>query len=349
MEVRFYTPTLYLTGIMENQTSLIWTRRYFEPGEFELHAPVTDSNLAMTARGNIIWKKDSVEAGVIEDRTLDEGTSAGEITIKGRFLSSYFDRRLIKSTVYFSGTYEAAMRQLVSGVTAIPLVTLGDEAGFTDTVSFQVTYKNLLTYIEKLSSASGLGFRLRPDFDAKVLYFEVYEGTDRTASQGVTSRVIFSASYANLNNVIYRENDQLYKNVAYVGGEGEGSERVYVTVGDTDAEGLELREVFVDAKDIVSDDLTEDEYTESLEQRGWEALEEDILSESLECDTGADANFTYKTDYDLGDIVTVRKPAWGIEEDLRITEVQEVYESEYRTILPTFGDPLPETIDWDDD
>lgn len=38
-------------------------------------------------------------------------------------------------------------------------------------------------------------------------------------------------------------------------------------------------------------------------------------------------NFSYKKDYDLGDIVTVRKKAWGIEMDKRITEIQEIYEN----------------------
>jgi hypothetical protein len=344
MEIRFYSAQMMLQGIMENQRSLLWTRKYFEPGNFELHAPVTDDNLRLTARGNLVWLKGYSEAGVIEDRTISDSRTSKEITAKGRFLSSYMDRRLIKTTVNFSGLVEDAMRQLLNSATAIPLVELGGKQGFLQEVSFQATYKNLLAYETKLAKSSGLGFRFRPDFTAKKIYFEVYEGKDRTLSQHMNSRVVFADEYDNLNSVTFRENDQLYKTVAYVGGEGEGADRTYVQVGS--GSGLELREVFVDAKDLRSDGLTAEEYEAQLEQRGLEMLAENVVSSSFECETGAQVNFAYRIGYDLGDIVTVEKKAWGLREDLRITEIQEVYEHEKMIVVPTLGSALPGTIDW---
>ena len=258
MEIRFYNREMDFLGVMENQTSLLWRRRYNEPGEFELYAPITDDNLKLTEKTNLIWMRGCDEAGVIEDRKLEESDTKNEITAKGRFISSYMDRRLIKDTVNFTGKVEVAMRQLLSGAVPIPRVQLGELQGFEELVDFQATYKNLLDYEEKLAKSAGLGFRFRPDFDEKVIYFEVYKGVDRTTSQGVNNRVTFSESYNNLNNTIYRENDQLLKTVAYVGGEGEGSARTIVKVGD--ATGLDLREVFVDAKDIRQDELSADQY-----------------------------------------------------------------------------------------
>ena len=123
MEVRIYDRDLNFKGVIENHTSLIWTRKYYEPGNFEIHAPITEQNLRLLAKGNIISKRGSSEAGVIEDIENEESDLKNEITAKGRFLSSYMDRRLIKSTVNFSGKIEVAMRNLLSGVTAIPLVS----------------------------------------------------------------------------------------------------------------------------------------------------------------------------------------------------------------------------------
>lgn len=275
MEIRFYNREMDFLGVMENQTSLLWRRRYNEPGEFELYAPITDDNLKLTEKTNLIWMRGCDEAGVIEDRKLEESDTKNEITAKGRFISSYMDRRLIKDTVNFTGKVEVAMRQLLSGAVPIPRVQLGELQGFEELVDFQATYKNLLDYEEKLAKSAGLGFRFRPDFDEKVIYFEVYKGVDRTTSQGVNNRVTFSESYNNLNNTIYRENDQLLKTVAYVGGEGEGSARTIVKVGD--ATGLDLREVFVDAKDIRQDELSADQYKAALTTRGQEKLAEDKL------------------------------------------------------------------------
>ncbi len=347
MEIRIYDANLYRQGQIENQTSLIWTRKYYEPGNFELHAPITDENLRLLQPGNIVGKKGSEEAGIIEDLEKEESDIKNEVTAKGRFLSAYMDRRLVKQTVNFEGRIEVAMRQLLSGVVAIPLVELGTLHGFTETVRFQATMKNLQSLETKLSKSGAIGYRFTPDFIEKKIYFDTYQGKDRTFRQTVNNRVIFSEDYNNLNNALYKYNDQGLRTYAVVGGEGEGASRVYVTLGS--GSGLGLRELFVDAKDIQSEGLTQAEYTQALLQRGQEALNEAIIAESLECETEAAINFTYKEDYDLGDIVTIRKKKWGLYMNQRITELQEVYQYGSLTVVPTFGDPLPETVNFNDD
>ena len=346
MEVRVYGQDLFRIGQIENQTSLIWTRKFYEPGTFEFHAPVTDENLSLLQPGNIIGKKGSAEAGIIEDIEKEESDIKNEITVKGRFLSSYMDRRLIKRTVNFSGYIEVAMRQLYSGAVPIPLVELGSLNGFSERAEFQVTMKNLLAYENKLSRAGAIGFRFRPDFVNHKIIFETYQGKDRTLSQHENNRVIFSEDYNNLNNAIYKYNSQNLKTFAIFGGQGEGEERTYYELGG--GEGYDRREVFVDAKDVSKEGLTEEQYKAALLQRAQEELNESIISESLECETNAGINFGYKEDYDLGDIVTVRKKKWNLYMNQRITELSEVYEYGGMTVVPTFGDPLPEKIKWDE-
>ena len=134
------------------------------------------------------------------------------------------------------------------------------------------------------------------------------------------------------------------KTKAIVGGQGDGAQRVVVEVGG--GSGLDLREMFVDARDLSPEDLTAAQYKEVLKQRGYEALQEAIEAESLECETAPEINFKYKSDYDLGDIVTIKKKSWGLYMNKRITEIQEVYEYGGGYVVPTLGDPLPETIDW---
>lgn len=346
MEVRIYGRNLFRIGQIENQTSLIWTRKFYEPGTFELHAPITDENLYMLQEGNIIGKKGSDEAGIIEDIEKEESDIKNEITVKGRFLSSYMDRRLIKKTVNFSGYIEVAMRQLYSGCIPIPLVELGSLNGFTERAEFQVTMKNLLAYENKLSRAGAIGFRYRPDFVNHKIIFETYQGKNRALNQHENNRVIFSEDYNNLNNAIYKYNSQNLKTFAIVGGQGEGDARTYYELGG--GEGYDLREVFVDAKDINPEGMTAAQYKAALLQRAQETLNESIVSESLECETEAAINFTYKEDYDLGDIVTVKKKKWNLYMNQRITELSEVYEYGGMTVVPTFGDPLPEKIKWDE-
>lgn len=349
MEVRFYNAEMNFIGLMENQKSLVWTRRFYEPGRIRIYAPLTDDNLRLTRKGNIAWMRGCDEAAVIEDRIIKDTPEESQIEASGRFLSSYMDRRLIRPKVSFSGLTEVAMRKLLTDAVAIPKVELGTLNGFTETVSFQATYKNLMEYESKLARTSNIGYRFRPDFNEKKIYFETYKGTDRTLSQGVNNRVIFSERYDNLNEMEYRENDQLLKTTVYVGGAGTGSDRTFISFGE-DATGLERRELFVDARDLTQEEgVSLAEYREKLRQRGLEKLAEYQESQTISCVTDASANFVYKVNYNLGDIVTVRKKDWGITVDLRITEIEEVYENGGMEVHPVFGSPLPEAIDWRDE
>ena len=107
--------------------------------------------------------------------------------------------------------------------------------------------------------------------------------------------------------------------------------------------------MFIDAKDISSDDISQAEYLAALRTRGLEKMEEYLDSNSYECATIPSGNFEYKKDYDLGDIVTIKKSDWGLNTTQRITEIQEVYEHGSTTIVPIFGSPLPTKMNMEDD
>lgn len=348
MELRIYDPELNLLGITENQTSVTWTRKYYEPGTFRIYLPITQDNLNLYQLGNIVSFRGANDGGVIEDILLQSTDIDRIMRVDGRFLASYMDRRLIRPTVHFSGYTEVAMRQMLTGAVAIPQVELGELQGFTETVEFQATYKDLLDYETKLAKSASMGYRFRPDFTEKIIYFEVYKGVDRSRAQTDRAFVEFSDKFDNLNKVTRRQNDQLLKNVAYVGGQGQDEERVFVTVGDDSLVGLARREYYVDARDLSPYEITEAQYKANLRERGIQKLKERVYSDSFECVATPTGNYEYKKDYDLGDIVTVRKSDWNVFTEMRITEVSEVYEYGTANIIPTFGTPLPESIDWED-
>jgi len=349
VEIRIYDDGMDFQGIIENQRSLLWNRQYNETGDFELHAPVTPYNIGLLQMGNLVWKKGAVDAGIIESRHIEEDVDNNEIVVSGRFLTGYMDRRLVRPLFNFSGRAEVAMRTILSNAVAIPHVQLGTLMGFTDTIEFQATYKRLLSIEEKIAKQTQLGFRFRPDFTAKTITFEVYKGVDRSMGQSDRARVIFSEDFRNLNKAIFEENDQVYSNICYVGGKGEGTSRVVVAVGDTASTGLTRREIFVNGSDISDENLTTAQYQEKLKQRGREKLAECALYNSVECEAIPYGNFEYLRDYDLGDIVTIKKESWGISQNLRLSGITEVYEDGTQTIQPIFGTPVPVKANWEDD
>lgn len=346
MEIRVYSPDMDLVGLCENQTSLQWRRKYSECGDFELHVPITIENINLFKLERLVFKRGSADAGVIEDVRYYDNFGREEIVVKGRFLPSYMDRRLIIGTTDFNGKTEEAMRQLFSEATAIPRVSLGELNGYSDTVDFQVTYKNLLEYEQKLALSAAMGFRWRPNFTDKTITFEIYKGVNRTRSQIDNSFVEFSERFNNLVSFESHENSQNYKNVAFIGGEGEGSARVYTSTGDVSSAGLARREVFVDARNIRKENLSTADYENKLKRQGNATLEKDVLSVAYTVVVNPEGNFKYLEDYDIGDVVTVRKESWNIEGEYRITEATEIYEAEVAQIELVIGSPLPERIDW---
>ena len=334
-------------GVIENHTSLQWHRKYYECGTFELHCPITDENLRLLQPGNIITIKGKKEAAVIRgDQSEEESPMANEIVRNGFFLPIYLGDRLTGPMYNFTGTVEDAMRYMINNASPIPLLQIAEGIGDETSITFQATYKNVLTYMSKFARYIETGFRIVPDFRNKTMTFETYKGIDRTKRQGKNPRVIFSETYNNLNNVRHNYSDSNMKTKVIVGGRGEGENRIYVTVGG--GEGFDLREHFLDATDIDGEGLTEKVYEIALKSRGLEYLIEHTEIENFEAEVELNVNFIYGIDYDLGDIVTVQKKKWGMTQHLRITEICEVYEYGGMYIVPTFGEALPTKLELDE-
>ena len=341
VEVRIYNPSLQLQGVIDEFSSLIWLRRYQMPGEFELRTPYAAESKSLLIPENIIQRYDgeeTVDAGVIENIVM----TADEIVVKGRFLESYLDRRLIKATTYYSGNVEDSIRSIISNMVAIPLLELGTDHGLTETLDFQATYKSVLNIVQKACKATALGFRIRPDFSARKMYFEVYKGEDRTSS--AAAKVIFSEKYDNLLKEQYSYDSTNYKTKAFVS-QLINDVRVAYSVGS--GTGLGLREVHVPTT-VDTNNRTSAEIEESMKRQGQRALEAKVITESFTFATDAESPFRYRGDYDIGDLVHVKHIAWNIDLSLRIAEIEEDHQSGGREIILTCGSPAPEIMDFEE-
>ena len=347
MQLRIFNSNMDLLGIIENAYSIQWIRNYTSCGTFEIHTPIDSNTLKLIKLDNLVWVQGKRECGVIEGITIEQSASTSNVKIVGRFAESYFARRLIKNTLNFNGKVEEAMRELVT-LADIPLVQLGALNGFNDKIQFQATYKNTLTYIEKLAQSSNIGFRLVPNFDTKTFTFETFKGTDKSEAQMDRPRVIFSQRNGDISKAEYTASNQNYSNVCYVGGQGEGSARQIVICGDNSLTGLERRETFINGSDITKDNLTDAQYTEALKQRGVSNLKEKSLIQSLEKEDRSCGTYNYPVDYDIGDIITNKLEYWNVSSNERVTSVKEVYEHGRMVAVPTLGTPLQSTIDWSD-
>ncbi len=332
MQLYIYNPNRELTGIVESFEYLRWTRRYTQCGSFELKAIATPENTALLKEGNIIWKNDDEEAGIIEH--LEMSQSEHEIiTASGRFATSFLSRRIVWGTEKLSGDLSDCVEQLIENNLINPTDVARQITGISFfspnlgvPISTQISFRNLMDTVTELCNTSGIGIKTVLNPATGIFTVTLYNGAD--------SQAVFSKEYENLTEQIYTESAADYANTALIGGEGEGADRTFVAI--TSGSGETRREVFVDAKDLRAEDFGAD-YTGALTFRGQSKLSEQAIRYSFDTSVNPHGNLTYKIDFDLGQTVKVISKAWGVAMTTRITEVEETYDAVGQSISVVFG------------
>lgn len=333
-------------GIVDTFSSVIWANRFRQCGDFEIYAPASNELLALLQVDRWVIRQDDDMVGIIEKIKIDTDEENGDyITVSGRCTRSILDRRIVWDQTALNDTAENIMRQLVTDAFISPTIaarkydklTLGAANGWTGRVRAQYTGDNILEVIEAMCTSKNYGFNV--PLKNSLLVLEFYMPTNRSTGQDENPRVVFSEEYDNLTATTYTQDKTNAKNVALVAGEGEGSARRRATSTLTpNPAGLHRREMYVDARDISSNEgeITEVSYTLMLSERGEEALSESPAVQSFEGTVEPLQMYTYKQDYFLGDIVTVRNK-YGIEADAQVVEVVEVWDESGYSCTPTFG------------
>jgi len=348
INLMFFNKNNEFVNIADFET-LTWTRNFYTTGTFSATLPMTEKNVSLCELGNRIYIKDNnpdSEIGIITTIIKTLGTNGQEtLQIGGSFSDVLLAQRICWETVSESNaTVSLFIISLLWGNAIGTSNSDRDIPNFNteltsntifEWLTKQTTYGNLLTTIQDLLTSYEYSGYNRFDLNDKMLYFNAKKGIDRTASQDVNAKALFSRSFYNVVTQTATESSKDYANCALIGGEGEGDNRILTTVGD--ATGLDRYEIFVDAKDLTKTvdevTMTDAEYLEALQRRGNEKLAERKKVQSLEG--------TYRmddlSDADLGDYVTVFDKDWNLQLDTQITTIARTYNRGTTETSVTFG------------
>lgn len=338
-----YDKNLNFLGVIDEFISLIWRRKYYEAGDFELVVAPYKNNINLLKKDNIIMRRDYTEAALIDTLEIIDDKNNVDIKISGKFLSYVTHRRIIKKKINYSGPVIDGMKKIIQEMTPISKKFEIEPTTIpSNKMEFQVTYQNVYDYQVKLSKISNIGFRIVPNVETKVFRYENYVGLNRTKEQKVNERYCFSTIHKNIEKINIIDTSILKCNYVLVGGQGEEENRILVEVKEGETEGFDLFESFIDAKSESNPGLTPEQYRSVLTTKGQEALSD----ETITIDTTSLA-LDYKKKWDLGDIVDVWIEDYDINIQKRIVEVEEAIENGTKSICPVFGNPLPEKMDLD--
>ena len=354
-----------LIGLVDTAKSIIWHSVYFGVGDFEIYAPATADILRLLRVGYYVTRPDNAEIGIIESINIANDQKDGlMIVATGRFAKSILDRRLIynlsgssnKATI-LRGNVEEEIREVVSNNAIncafdsrrnIPLLALGALANIPlrivadngNAAEKQVSYENLLLYTDGVLEEYGLSSMVVLNGDR--LRYIVRQGADRSGNNTEGNMpIVFSQEFDNLTASAYSFDTKPEKNVALIGGEGEGVNRFYSLVAGSQI-GMARREVWIDASSIskaYKDENDEEqtysdaEYKSMLDAKGKQELSPQVATETF---TGTiditNGNWVYNRDFTLGDIVTVQDNHIGKYANVRIREITEVQDENGYTV-----------------
>ena len=346
MELEIYNQSLENVGIVDLTNSIIWHRKFFESGVFEIVAPANKSNLLLLQKGYVISYDGTDEFGIIDTINITQSEGITNIKATGYIGKGLLSRRIIGTQTTLTDTAENATRQLVTSNVITPTnanraisnVILGTVKGYTDTVDCVANGDNLLDYIVAISQSVNIGFELFFDKVNKNFYAECRKGTDRSTEQIENPQVIFSQEYDNLRSCDYLCSDVGKANcvkaqyspsiTGIYGDELTGLDRFEGLIEETTGVTTPVwdGENFVDILDINATKI-------ALADKAKQA----IIPQTENFEGEVDITQGYKTDYDLGDIVTIEN--FGYTVSPRIYEVQEVYDENGYTVVPVFGSP----------
>lgn len=336
-------------GILDTSQSVIWHSVYYGVGDFQIFISLHDA-MNVIADARYITRPDNDEVGVIESVLIADDIENGKMmTIKGRFAKSLLDRRIIfnlsgtsnKATI-LQGNVENAVRSLVNdnaivsrslGVLELGAVArigkiIVDESGAA--AQKQVSFENLLEYTEEMLKEYGIASTVK--LHNSKLQYSVYEGADRSADNTDGNQpIVFGKEFDNLISSEFSHDSSLEKNVALIGGEGEGIDRFCVLLGSQN--GLNRKEVFVDASSIakkykdeneIEQTYTDAQYSAMLKAHGHQAMSDlKVLEDFNGAIDITNGNWKFGVDVFLGDIVTIQDNEIGVFKNVRLGEVTE--------------------------
>jgi len=343
-----FTPLAYI----DSCTSIQWTRKLWEIGTFEVHCSLNKKGADQLIDDKIVFF-DAHRAGIITSFLMEKTKARKKIIAKGRELKDLCRWRgtvpgQLEETQFFGydrypaagdpdAPIESVMKHFADRHMINPddanralanIVIAPDQARGTAT-RWSSRFASLSDSYKKIGETYGVGYEMYIDVDNSRYVFDTVHGNDHTASS--SSPVVFSTAWSNIATLKYGVDKSKYYNAAYLGGAGEDEARLIQVVYENDEvkTGYDRREIFIDCGSIDNID--------DLKYEGAYKLQAYVVVRTLTGDVVPLGPYVYRQHWDLGDFVTLKSEDFGVELDVQITEVKEVYERGKIKVIPTFG------------
>ena len=359
IELNVFTYDFERIGTIENYINLSIERNYYARSVMELTVEGSNEMIELLQKHRVITTTTNINYGylITNFNYIDDETE--QLTIYAFSLNHLFDWRTIGKQERYSGAIETVLKKFIDNncITTstnriIPRLKLLGNSGIAGTTNATVTGTNLEEFVWTYCETHEMTVDVIMNHETKQYEVYTWQGEDKSELAS-TNAVKFSKEFENVTNIEFVRDESDYRTTALVAGEGEGNDRQIVIVNDGFS-GLNRKEIFVDARDIQSTYVDENnvevtvtptEYAQMLIDRGQQELADKTIIETFEGEV-IDTQFKYGVDYSLGDIVSFRSERLKRVLHTRVTSSTiTVDDNKKVTLKISFGNKIPTLLD----
>jgi len=348
-----------IVDMVELYSSMIWTNRFWDVGDFELYLPATPKTVSLfsDAINNgyyIVSQTDLKHAMMPQKLEIETSRADGNyISVTGYDLKYILNRRIVWEYKNLGGEIEKELIRLVTANAVdptnpdrkIPGLTISEErSGANKIISGGLFGENLAVAIKNRCKLYGCGWDIELDLENKQMHFKVLDSTD------LSNSVIFSNEMENLFTTKYIVDKTQPKNIAYVNAQltryneetmsyepFDFSQIVTLSTTEGVPKELDRYELYVENNENYDNNqYSVSQYGMIIRENAKKELRNAYVRDEVSGEVTSNYNYKLGHDYNIGDIVRV-KNEYGLMFRARVTEVIVSIAKNKNTVIPSFA------------
>ena len=316
-----YNHGLSPVAAIKGWSSVIWTERYQEIGEFEIRIPERNPNLLTYLddyMDKFIKLPYSEETMIIEEIAYEGGRDQSAVYIRGRDAKSILQRRVLVATQWipYSVPTNEMLIQIFNDEIANPsekgrqidLIALDNPSSWSDQhLDYEPKDKSVWDLFLYCAQIYKCG--LRTYWKDGKIRLQFWKPKVRSGENN-TFPVVFNEELGTLTNIIYRKTSKTYRTSAYVHIEGGNNNSVIINedISNRYGVGLNRREMFVNPGwNNTSQLIDTPDLRRSLRPYGISALYDHAFYDNITGEITRNTLYSYglNGDFYLGDRIAV--------------------------------------------
>ena len=316
-----YNHSLVPVAAIKGWSSVIWTERYQEIGEFEIRIPERNPNLLTYLddyMDKFIKLPYSDETMIIEEIAYEGGRDQSAVYIRGQDAKSILQRRVLVATQWipYGVPTNDMLIQIFNDEIANPsekgrqidLIALDNPSSWSDQhLDYEPKDKSVWDLFLYCAQIYKCG--LRTYWKDGKIRFQFWKPKVRSGENN-TFPVVFNEELGTLTNILYRKTSKTYRTSAYVHIEGGNNNSVIINedISNRYGVGLNRREMFVNPGwNNTSQLIDTPDLRRSLRPYGVSALYDHAFYDNITGEITRNNLYSYglNGDFYLGDRIAV--------------------------------------------